>query len=196
MILVVVDAGSKYKDAHNMNSATSAASFEKLRHTFALFGLPRTIVSDNGTPFTSELFSEFCSRKGVKHVGVPPYHPASNGMAERAVQTVKLGLKKITEGSLETRLYRFLLSYHKMPQSTINTALSELLMKRQLRSCIDLVKPDTEDVVLSKQEKMKMHHDRHSKERMFLVGDPIYAYNFLGKPKCLSGVLEEKLGIC
>ena len=39
------------------------------------------------------------------------YDPATNGLAERAMQTFKQGLKKLTEGSLETRLAHFLFSY-------------------------------------------------------------------------------------
>lgn len=35
------------------------------------------------------------------------YHPASNGLAKHAVQTFKIGIKKMTDGSLETKLARF-----------------------------------------------------------------------------------------
>ena len=42
---------------------------------------------------------------------ITPYHPSTNGLAERAVQVLKQGLRKVTTGSLKARLARVLLSY-------------------------------------------------------------------------------------
>ena len=77
-----------------VNSATSNATVEKLQTVFATHGLPEVIVSDNGTAFTSEEFALFVQRNGIRHLTSAPYHPASNGLAERAVQTLKSALKK------------------------------------------------------------------------------------------------------
>ena len=79
-------------------SSTSSAAEACLRG----FGLPETVVTDNGTGFVSQEFEEFLSKNGISHVTSAPYHPASNGLAERAVQIVKKGLKKETTGSMDT----------------------------------------------------------------------------------------------
>ena len=63
---------------------------------FAVYGLPDKLVTDNGPTFTSELFSEFMQQNGIHHIQTAPFHPASNGLAEWAVQTVKEGLKRTT----------------------------------------------------------------------------------------------------
>ena len=47
-----------------------------------------------------------------------PYYPVSNGLAERAVQVVKNGLKKVRTGSVNPRLAKLLFTYHVTPQST------------------------------------------------------------------------------
>ena len=78
-----------------------------LRHVFSTHGLPEVLVSDNGSAFTSAQFQTFVKLNGFRHVKSAPYYPASNGLAKRAVQTVKEALKKTT-GDLETRLARFL----------------------------------------------------------------------------------------
>ena len=75
-----------------------------MRKSFSTLGLPEVIVLDNATNFTSEEFATFMRKNGIRHVKSPPYHSSSNGLVERAVQTLKEGLKKLKEGSLETRL--------------------------------------------------------------------------------------------
>ena len=178
MILVIVDATSKFIDAHVMSGSSTSATLDKLRHTFALHGIPKCIVSDNGTSFTSEEFKTFCDLNGINHVCVSPFHPASNGLAERTVQTIKLALKKNIndcDKSLESRLYKFLLKYHVTPQSVTGEAPCVLLNKRMFNTRLDLIKPDVNANVEDKQFKMKLTHDLHSKEREFLSGDPVYA---------------------
>ena len=49
---------------------------------------------------------------------VAPYHPSSNGLAEHAVKTVKQGISKLTEGSLQDKISRFLYSYRLTPHTT------------------------------------------------------------------------------
>ena len=55
---------------------------------FATHGLPEMLVTDNASYFTSQEFQDFAKLNGIRHVTSAPYHPASNGLAERAVQTV------------------------------------------------------------------------------------------------------------
>ena len=89
-----VDSHSKSLEVVPVPSTLSSYTIVALHHMFAKHGLPQVIVSDNGTAFTSQEFKTFVKNNGIQHVTTAPYHPASNGMAERAVQTFKLGLKK------------------------------------------------------------------------------------------------------
>ena len=108
MLLVVIDAYSKWVEAIPMGLTSAALTIVQLRKLFAQFGLPTTLVSDNGPQFTAQEFEDFCSSNAIRHIRVTPYHPSSNGLAERAVRVVKEGLKKQnTSATLTDRLSRF-----------------------------------------------------------------------------------------
>ena len=155
MILVIIDAHSKWIDAIVTPNATSATVVEELRLLFAQFGLPETVVTDNGPCFVGAEFEEFLSSNGIKYITSAPYHPSSNRLAKCSVQIVKKGLKKITRGSMRTRLAQILFAYRLTPQSTTGVSPSELLLGRRPRSRLDLLKPNTAERVEENQVKQK-----------------------------------------
>ena len=111
MFLVVVDAYSKWLEVHRMKSIMSTATSEELKEVFATHGIPATLVSDNGSNFTSSEFQEFMKNNGIKRIKVAPYHPVSNGLAERAVEIFKEGYEQMEDGSIQTKLSCFLYGY-------------------------------------------------------------------------------------
>ena len=159
-------------------SLTSATIISLMRKSFASLGLPEVIVYDNATNFTSDEFEQFLKKNGVKHVKTPPYHPASNGLAERAVQTFKEGMRKLKDGSLETKLSRFLFKYRTTPQSTTGVTPAELMFGQRLQSPLDNVRPDIDKKHRQQQEKQKQSHDQHARYREFQLGDSVYAKNY------------------
>ena len=130
------------------------------------------IVSDNGSNFTGDEFQQFCHRNSIKHTTSAPYHPSSNGLAERAVRTVKDGLRKIANGPL------YLLTYRITPHQTTGQSPSELMFGRRLQTALDLPKPDLHSRVESQQDRMNKNHDQKSKERVFQKGNPVLVRNF------------------
>ena len=85
IFLVVVDSHSKWLEVEIMPSVTSESTIERLRYMFARYGVPMQLVSDNGPQFTSRQFADCMKQNGIKHTLVAPYHPRSNGPAERFV---------------------------------------------------------------------------------------------------------------
>ena len=162
MILIIVDAHSKWIEAICTPGSTSAVVIDELQTLFAQFGLLETIVTDNGPCFVSSEFETFLARNEIKHLTSAPYHPSSNGLTERAVQLVKRGLKKITRGSMKSRLAQILFDYRLLPQTTTGVAPSELLLGRRPRSRLDLLKPHTAERVEKKQSQQKEQHDLRS----------------------------------
>ena len=127
MFLVIIDAHSKWIEAIPLPGATYQWTIQQLRTTFAHFSILDTIVTDNGTCFVSSEFEQFLSQNGTQHQRSAPYHPVSNGMAERGVQILKQDLKKITNGPIEERLAKVLFNYRITPQSTTRTSPTQLL---------------------------------------------------------------------
>ena len=195
MFLIIIDAYSKWIEVHPVNTATSRVTIEKLRSTFAIHGLPMTIVSDNGSNFCSEEFEEFMTKNGIHHRRTAPYHPASNGLAERAVQTFKEGMKKMsTKDSLETRVSRFLFKYRITPQTTTGIAPAELLLGRKPRARLDLIHPDIREKVQNGQRKQKQLHDQHAVGRQLRPGDAVYSREFGKQQKWRQGVIGTQTG--
>ena len=140
MCLIIVDAHSKWIEAGFVPSATSAATIEVLRNSFACFGLLSSVVTDNAPYFVSEI-EYFFKQNGIRHPTSLPYHPASNGLVERAVQTIKKGLWKVTEGTLNTRLSKVLFTYRMTPHATTGVSPAELLLHYQPRTRLNLLFP-------------------------------------------------------
>ena len=127
MMLIIVDYHNKWIDIHVATSSNASVTIEKLMSYFVTHGLPHTIVSDNGSYFVSSEFELFNKMNGIRHIKVSHRHPASTGLAERAVQTVKSGISKL-EGGTNNRKER--VSYQDItPQTITEISLSQLLMK-------------------------------------------------------------------
>ena len=52
------------------------------------FGIPLTIISDNGRQFDSQGFKDFCSGLGIKNQYSSPGHPQANGQTEVTNRTL------------------------------------------------------------------------------------------------------------
>ena len=95
---------------------------------FSTHGILEKLVSDNGSVFTSQEFTDFVKLNGIVYIKAAPYHPSSNGLAERAGQVLKKGLSLAKQGTLTYRLTQVLFGYQITSHSTTGILLAELLM--------------------------------------------------------------------
>ena len=193
--MVVVDAHSKWPEVIEMKTTTASATIQELRKLFSSYGLPEQLVSDNGPQFVSgELM--FLKRNGVKHIRCAPYHPSSNGAAECFMKTFKDAMKAgdAHGPQFQQRLMNFFLTYRSTPHATTNVAPCTLFLMRQVRTRFDLLRPDVEGRVASKQAAQKQQHDRHSRKRDLFVGQRVMVRNLRPGPGWIPGTIVERNG--
>jgi transposase InsO family protein len=180
--LIMVDAYTKWLEVIKMKSTTTKATIAKLREVFARTGLPRTMVSDNGPQWIAEEFQQYCRGNSVRHITSSPWHPRTNGLAERAVQTFKLRMEAAKDDvpDLNLRLQRFLFSYRITPHKSTGRPPAEMFMGRRLRSRLDLLKPDIRANLDSANYRQQLYHDRDSEYRSFQQDDPVWILNTTG----------------
>ena len=180
MILIMIDAYSTFIWAHVMNAdTTTLKTLSVLYMWFADRGFPSTLVSDNGPQFTSKDFTDKMEKWGVKHILTTPYHPASNGLAEKAVGIVKDKLKKMdAPGSpLELHIYLqiVLLHYRSTPHTSTEQTPYELIMNAP----VPVMFPQLVDAQRKLQEVHRHTIPKHKigHKRKFDVGDIVLVYD-------------------
>jgi len=139
LMLILVDSFSGWPEVVRVKDRNAETVKHVLRTIFSRNGVPHTLVSDNAREFVDESLCTWLRRIGCTPLKTPPYHPQSNGIAERMVGTVKLGLKAFSPnlGTVDSYLNRMLLSYRSIPHGNRQTSPSAL-MGRQIRSPITL----------------------------------------------------------
>ena len=187
MFLIVVDAYSKWLEVYVTRGSTSSETVEKLRHSFAIHGIPRVLVSDNGTSFVSQEFASFCKKNGIRHVTSAPYHPSTNGLAERSVRTFKEAMKKWKNDgdSTETKVERFLFAYRNTPHAVTGLSPAQVLLKRRPLTSLSKLKLARKDEV---------GRDCGRQPRKFQVGDAVMTRNYARGEKWMPGVVSRETG--
>ena len=111
------------------------------------------------------------------------------------MQTFKYAIKKLSGGSVQDQVNRFLFRYRVTPQSTTGHSPAELLFNRRIKWPLDLPRPDLKSKICEKQRAFKARHDEKAVNRAFQEGDSVYYRNFSGGGnQNLPGVITENLG--
>ncbi|KAG5874326.1 hypothetical protein JTB14_018881 [Gonioctena quinquepunctata] len=155
-------------------STSSQSAISVLRELFATHGIPLVIVSDNSTAFKSSEFQIFLTNNLIRHARIAPYHPASNGQAERMVQTTKHFLKMLKDGDIKTKLARFLMQQHSTPISTTWNSPPEILMNRKLQTRLSSLHPKVSET----SKKQTLEENAPEVLRQFRTKDPVFARNY------------------
>nr|MCH9869276.1 reverse transcriptase-like protein [Serratia marcescens] len=99
-LIVAIDYFTKWVEAEALAKITED-KIEKFfyRQVICRFGLPCTLITDNGKQFDNTKFSNFCRTWGIDHRFTSVAHPQTNGLAEVTNRTILQGLKKKLEAA-------------------------------------------------------------------------------------------------
>jgi transposase InsO family protein len=92
-LLVAVDKSSKWIEARPIVNVRSEETVSFFTDIIYRFGVPNTIITDNGTQFTGKKFLNFCDDNNVHVDWLAVAHPKTNGQVERANDMILQGLK-------------------------------------------------------------------------------------------------------
>jgi len=168
--LLLIDYYSKFPVVRKLSTISSQQVIETMKSVFEDQGIPSKIVSDRGSQYMSDEFSQFCTEYGIQHVPVSPHYHQANGMAERCIQTVKRTIKKCKKTGHDIHLA--LLCLKTTPIDHNLPAPCQLLNGRMYKSnlpCVSMMYSDNmnkhvvRDNLAERQDKQKEHYDRGSK---------------------------------
>jgi transposase InsO family protein len=100
-MLVAVDKFSKWVEAAPVTTQDSTAAINFIKSIVFCFGVPHSIITDNGTNFTSKEFKNYYESLGIKLKFTSVAHPKTNGQVEKANGLICNGTKKRLLAPLE-----------------------------------------------------------------------------------------------
>ncbi|XP_065322618.1 uncharacterized protein LOC135929818 [Gordionus sp. m RMFG-2023] len=110
------------------------------------------MVSDGGPAFISMGFKNFCIKLNANHIVAPPYHPSSNGQAERMVAIVKSWLMKTTDNRSEIWVLQL---YYNNAKGKDGKSPAEKLLGRKINMFLDMLKPGEIVEIQEKENQVK-----------------------------------------
>ncbi len=165
--LLAVDYYSNWPVLIEVPNTGTPAIIEAFEQIFADYGIPKELITDAGTNYTSKPFQDFCKSVGVEHRITSSYHHQSNGKAERMIQTVKCMLN--TTMSQCKSPWMALLTLRTTPLGQSLPSPAELMGKK-LRTLLPDLSLDLQNVndevceLLTLQAQwMKHSYDKHNK---------------------------------
>nr|KYP63425.1 Pro-Pol polyprotein [Cajanus cajan] len=122
LLLVAIDYFTKWIEACPLAKITTE-NVQRFtwRNIICRFGIPHTLVTNNGRQFIAQGFEDFLRELGIKHLPTSVEHPQTNGQAEAANKVILRELKKRlgnAKGQWPDELPSILWAYHCTPQST------------------------------------------------------------------------------
>jgi hypothetical protein len=100
-MLVAVNKFTKWVEAAPVTTQDSTTAINFIKSIVFHFGVPHSIITDNGTNFTSKEFKNYCESLGIKVKFASVAHPKTNGQVEKANGLICNGIKKRLLAPLE-----------------------------------------------------------------------------------------------
>ncbi|XP_062601794.1 uncharacterized protein LOC134263457 [Saccostrea cucullata] len=142
-ILTVVDYSTRYPEAVALKNIDTETVAEALVEIFSRVGIPKEVLSDMGTQFTSNIMKEVGRLLSFKQLVTTPYHPACNGLVEKFNGTLKSMLRKMSSErpkDWDRYLPALLFAYREVPQESTKFSPFDLVYARNVRGPMAVLK--------------------------------------------------------
>lgn len=142
-ILVVLDYATRYPEAIPLRTMASKNIAKEIMLMFSRVGIPKEILTDQGTPFMSRIMADLCKLLHIKQLRTSVYHPQTDGLVERFNRTLKSMLRKVIDK--DRKNWDFLLPYlmfaiREVPQASLGFSPFELVYGRHPRGILDIAR--------------------------------------------------------
>ena len=164
-LLAIVDQFTRYPEVAILHSTSSHTVITHLRRVFSRYGIPETLMTDNGPQFTSAEFYQFLRRFGIRHRTSTPLWPQANGGVERLNRSIgKILQAAVLEGIDKwSALDEWLLAYRNTPHPATKKSPAELLFRVPPRDTLpDISRPSDADLDTAATE-LQFRADRCNK---------------------------------
>lgn len=188
-LLIVIDYYSRYQEIEIVTSTAAAPTVAKFKRIFGRAGYPRTLIADNGPPFNSAEFQEYCDEVGVILKSSTPYWPQQNGEVERQNRDV-LKFIRCSHSSgrnWKDSIHEYMLMKNTSVNSTTGKSPSDLFFNREIRNRVPSIVQTYEgcdDEVRDRDREMKYKGkiaadtSRRARKSSLEPGDHVVVKNF------------------
>ena len=145
-ILTLMDFGTRYMEAIPLKRVDAHTTCEALLEVFARFGVPKEVLSDNGSNFIATVTETLMKKLKCYHIKASPFHPQTNGMLERSHQVLKKTLDKLgcTKKNWDDYLAPTLMALRTAPHAALGVTPFELMFGREARTPIAALREEME----------------------------------------------------
>ena len=154
-MITAIDTFSKYAEAYPVRNHTAETVAKVLTDNFfTRYGMPKRILTDQGSEFESRLFKELCRHMGIEKVRTTPYKPSTNGCVERFHRTLNSMLGKVIQQSQrdwDEKVPTVMAAYRAARHESTGYSPNFVVFGRENRAPID--------IVLGKVTEESQHYD-------------------------------------
>lgn len=168
-VLTLIDCATRFPEAVPLKNIDTISVAEGLVEVFSRVGIPKEILSDNGSQFRSDLMSEINKLLSIKAVHSSPYHSQSNGCVERLNGTLKSMLKKTCADHPEEwdrYIPAVLFAYREIPNDSLKFSPFELLYGRNVRGPLTILHEIWSNEELDNDLKLSYNHVLELRNRL------------------------------